>query len=71
MLKRWTSNLAIGIIALFLWYLPAFAQAPTILSTSPMQNELNVPANTNISVTFDMEMDETTVNDSTFVVNAR
>jgi hypothetical protein len=71
MLKQWTPKLAIGIIALLLWYLPAFAQAPTILSTSPAQNELNVSVHTNISVIFDVEMDETTINDSTFVVNAR
>jgi hypothetical protein len=32
---------------------------------------LNVPVSTNISVTFDMAMDQTTINDSTFVVNAR
>ena len=48
-----------------------FAQAPTIVSTSPAQNELNVPVNTNISVTFDIDMDSITINDSTFVVNAR
>ena len=36
-----------------------------------MQNALNVPVNTNISVNFNMDMDETTINDSTFVVNAR
>ncbi len=43
---------------------------PHIVSTSPAQNELNVPVNTDISVTFDIDMDETTINDSTFVVNA-
>ena len=43
---------------------------PNIVSTSPAQNELNVPVSTNISVTFDIDMDETTINDSTFVVNA-
>lgn len=42
-----------------------------LLPTSPTQNELNVAVNTNISVTFDKDMDESTVNDSTFVVNAR
>jgi len=46
-------------------------ETPHILSTSPTQNELNVPVNTNISVTFDKDMDEATINDSTFVVNAR
>jgi len=44
---------------------------PHVVSTSPTQNELNVPVNTNISVTFDVAMDSSTINDSTFVVNAR
>ncbi|MCK4403793.1 MAG: VCBS repeat-containing protein [candidate division Zixibacteria bacterium] len=43
---------------------------PHIVSTTPAQNELNVPVNTDISVTFDIDMDQTTINDSTFVVNA-
>jgi hypothetical protein len=43
---------------------------PQILSTLPAQNELNVAASNNISVTFDIDMDETTINGSTFVVNA-
>jgi len=43
---------------------------PNVVSTSPTQNELNVPIDTNISVTFDIDMDPTTINDSTFVVNA-
>lgn len=41
------------------------------ISTSPKPNELNVPVNTDITVTFDVDMDETTINDSTFVVHAR
>jgi len=41
---------------------------PQAVSTSPRQDELNVPPNTNISVTFDMDMDESTINNSTFVV---
>jgi len=44
---------------------------PHVVSTSPAQNELNVPVATSISVTFDIDMDQTTINDSTFVVNAR
>ncbi|MGB2979626.1 MAG: Ig-like domain-containing protein, partial [Candidatus Zixiibacteriota bacterium] len=54
-----------------LWWLPACGQTPQIVSTSPAQNALNVPISSNISVTFDVDMDETTINDSTFVVNAR
>ena len=49
----------------------ASAQTPAVLSTLPLQNELNVPAWTDISVTFDADMDEAAVNDSTFVVSAR
>jgi hypothetical protein len=44
---------------------------PHIVSTSPAQNELNVLADANISVTFDVQMDDTTINSSTFIVNAR
>jgi len=44
---------------------------PHILSTPPSQNELNVSVFTSISVTFDVDMDETTINDSAFVVNER
>ncbi|HEX7401238.1 MAG TPA: FG-GAP-like repeat-containing protein [candidate division Zixibacteria bacterium] len=47
-----------------------FEPRPHVVSTFPMQNQLNVPVNTNISVIFDMDMDQTTINDSTFVVNA-
>ena len=35
----------------------ALAQAPQVTSTSPLQNELNVAANTNVSVTFDADID--------------
>ncbi len=59
------------LLLVLLWAAPAFAQAPTVVSTIPAQNELNVPVSTNVSVTFDLDMDETTINDSTFVVNAR
>ena len=44
---------------------------PHILSTQPSQNELNVPVFTSISATFDVDMNETTINESAFVVNAR
>jgi ankyrin repeat protein len=43
---------------------------PHVVSTSPTQNQLNVPINANISVTFNTPMDTSTINDSTFVVNA-
>jgi hypothetical protein len=50
---------------------PASAQVPHIVSTSPAQNELNVSLPSNISVVFDTDMDESTINSSTFIVNAR
>ncbi len=59
------------VLALFAGSATVLAQSPSIVSTSPVQNELNVPVNTNISVTFDMDMDSSTINDSTFVVHAR
>jgi hypothetical protein len=43
---------------------------PNVVSTSPAQNELNVAISANISVTFDIDLDPTSINDSTFVVNA-
>jgi hypothetical protein len=59
----WFGDPALNVI-----YAPS--EEPQIVSTSPTQNELNVSAGTNISVTFDMPMDETTINSSSFVVNA-
>lgn len=41
---------------------------PHVVSTSPEQDEVNVPINTTITATFDLEMDESTINDTTFVV---
>ena len=38
-----------------------------IVSVSPQQNETNVMDNTNIQVTFDVEMDSLSINDTTFV----
>ena len=44
---------------------------PQILSTFPDQNELNITSDINISVIFDMDMDPTTINDTTFVVYSK
>jgi hypothetical protein len=44
---------------------------PHILYTSPTSNDLNVSDNANIEVIFDIYMDASTINQSTFVVNAR
>jgi outer membrane protein assembly factor BamB len=43
---------------------------PHIMSISPPQNELNVPVNTNLTARFDVGMMPTSINESTFVVNA-
>jgi hypothetical protein len=72
--KKTLTLLLLGILSLcnpVFRAVPAIAQAPHIVSTSPIQNQLNVPVSTSISVTFDNDMDESTINDSTFVVNAR
>jgi len=43
---------------------------PHVTSISPPQNELNVPVNTNITARFDVDMMPSSINESTFVVNA-
>jgi len=43
--------------------------APKVLAVSPLQGEINIPRAANISVTFDLPMESTTINDSTFIVN--
>ncbi|MBN1212567.1 MAG: VCBS repeat-containing protein [candidate division Zixibacteria bacterium] len=42
---------------------------PQIVSFSPVQNELDVQGSTNIIVTFDENIDETTLNAGNFIVN--
>ncbi|UCD16200.1 MAG: Ig-like domain-containing protein [Candidatus Zixiibacteriota bacterium] len=42
---------------------------PTVVSTSPEANEVDVPVSTIITATFDVDMDETTINASTFLVS--
>ena len=62
------------LVVISLSILPALSQAqptPQIVSTSPVQNELHVPVSINISVTFDIDMDETSLNNSTVVVNGK
>jgi parallel beta-helix repeat protein len=41
---------------------------PAVTSVAPSQNELNVTPSSNISVTFDMEMDSSSINNNTIVV---
>jgi hypothetical protein len=50
---------------------PEQGDFPHIYSTNPTQNESNVRTNVNIQAHFDVDMDSTTFNDSTFLVNAR
>jgi hypothetical protein len=49
---------------------PELDSIPEVVSTSPANNQMNVPVNTNITVTFSIEMDQTSINDTTFVVSA-
>lgn len=46
-------------------------QSAQVDSISPAQNRHDVPANSNIYVWFDMEMDTSTMNDTTFVVTGQ
>ena len=70
MQKRHVLIPVIQLFVLQVCVLAAFGQTPHIVSTSPGQNELHVHVNANISVTFDTSMDESTINESTFVVNS-
>ena len=45
------------------------ASQPEVISTVPAQNELDVAVSTNISATFNVDIDPATVNDSTFLVS--
>jgi hypothetical protein len=44
------------------------AQSPSITAVTPSQNALNEETDQTISVTFDADMNESTINDSTFLV---
>ena len=48
----------------------AFAQAPVVSSVSPAANAVDVSASIDISVTFDSDMDGTTITASSFIVYA-
>jgi hypothetical protein len=45
-------------------------QSPQIISVNPLQNALNISANTNISVTFNQDINFTTINANTFIIHA-
>ncbi|MGB2696403.1 MAG: FG-GAP-like repeat-containing protein [Candidatus Zixiibacteriota bacterium] len=78
MVRRWareiTKRIGVPLAILFtsavIPQVAVMAQTPHIVSTSPTQNELNISTSTNISITFDVDMDSSTINGSTFVVNA-
>ncbi len=59
-------------LALTLWStwttLPAYAQGPTVTNTEPVEHALNVEATTNITTTFNMDIDSATVNTQTFTI---
>jgi len=61
------SSARAALVWLFLLCFTAIARAQ-IVSVSPLQNALNVPLTTNISVTFSQAMNATTINDTTFRV---
>jgi predicted NUDIX family NTP pyrophosphohydrolase len=42
--------------------------AQEVVSVNPLQNALNISKSTNISVTFNEDMNDSTINDSTFIV---
>jgi hypothetical protein len=61
-----------GMNAIFVFVVTSLAlaqPAPQIVSTLPAQNALNVAASAHISVTFDIDMDEATINNATFMVS--
>ncbi len=58
--------------AVFLLISPlCFAQAPIIVSVYPEQNALNIERNSNIVVTFDGQMDQSTIHGSSFIVYSK
>ncbi|MDH3937524.1 MAG: FG-GAP-like repeat-containing protein, partial [candidate division Zixibacteria bacterium] len=63
---------AVGVVfALAMLPASALAQGPDIVSVQPTQNASNVASSSDISVTFDSDMDAATINSGTFVVNTR
>jgi hypothetical protein len=62
---------ALGLVLSAIFILPALSQIPNIVSVSPGPNALNTARDGDISVTFDVDMDEATINAATFVVGSR
>lgn len=61
-----------SVVLAALFYIPISiaAQPPTVVSTFPTQNALNISTSSTISVTFSDDMNPMTINSSTFVVNS-
>ena len=70
-MKNITIVLLTGILALTLNVQQAESSGPQITSTSPAQNEQNVPVDTDIEVEFDTIIAYWTLNDYTFIVSGR
>lgn len=65
-------HIAATLFVILLFAFPALCLAqpiPQVISTSPTQNELNIPVDVDIEVTFDTEMDETTFNETSVLVH--
>ena len=61
---------AIALTMLLVFTSPLLAQAPSVVSTTPGQNALNVSKLADISVVFDTDMDAATINSSSFIVSS-
>ncbi len=61
-------GLALLIAFLSILVSPLAAQTPQILSTSPEQNELDIQVTASILVTFDIDIDEPTITESSFII---
>lgn len=59
-----TAVLLLGMVSV------AVADGPAILNLNPTQNALSVSLATSIDVTFDVDMDETSFTEATFLVSA-
>ncbi len=69
-MKRLLFHAALAVGAMLQLATPIAAQIPQVLSTSPVQNELDVPAANDITVTFDVDMDAASITSSTFSVHS-
>mgnify|MGYP000879244132 CR=1 FL=1 len=60
----------------YMWYIASefcahYNNIVEVVSTTPVRNARNAPVETSITITFDQSMDETTLNDTTFLVNGK